>query len=45
MKAIIAKDTANLRKKLSTEKRGAIGSLNLLEGREFKEEGDLSFFL
>jgi len=32
-----ARDTANL-KKLNIEKGGAIGGLNLPEGRELKEE-------
>ena len=31
--------TANLKKKLNIEKRGAIGGLDLPEGRELKEEG------
>ena len=34
----LVRDTANLRKKLNIEKRWAIGSLDLPEGRELKEE-------
>ena len=33
-----AKDTANLKKKLNIEKHGAIGGLDLPEGRELKED-------
>jgi len=33
-----ARDTANLKKKLNIEKHGAIGGLDVPEGRELKEE-------
>ena len=33
----MSRDTANLKKKLNIEKHGAIGSLDLPEGRELKE--------